>query len=63
MDLSFVQISFLIIMGVACLGMCLWLYIDNLKYELRNMTFDKEMYQRLYEIQKEYQETVKKYQK
>jgi hypothetical protein len=63
MDLSLVQIGFLVIMGVACLGMSLWLYIDSLKFKLRNMQFDRDMYQRLYEIQKDYQESVKKYQK
>ena len=47
MDLSLVQIGFLVIMGIVCLGMSLWLYIDSLKFKLRNMTFDKEMYQRL----------------
>ena len=63
MDLSLVQIGFLVIMGIACLGMSLWLYIDGLKFKLRNMQFDRDMYQRLYEIQKDYQESVKKYQK
>ena len=38
----------LILLGLS--GMSLWLYIDNLKYELRNMTIDKEMYERLYEL-------------
>ena len=63
MDLSFVQIGFLVIMAIACLGMSLWLYIDGLKFKLKNMQFDRDMYQRLYEIQKDYQESVKKYQK
>ena len=58
MDLSLVQIGFLVIMGIVCLGMSLWLYIDSLKFKLRNMTFDKEMYQ-TYEIQKDYQESGK----
>ena len=40
----------LILLGLGCVS--LWLYIDNLKYELRNMTFDKEMYERLYELYK-----------
>ena len=40
----------LILLGLGFLS--LWMYIDNLKYELRNMTFDKEMYERLYELYK-----------
>jgi len=40
----------LILLGLG--GMSLWLYIDNLKYELRNMTFDRDMYARLYELYK-----------
>lgn len=40
----------LILLGLG--GMCLWLYIDNLKYELRNMTIDRDMYVRLYELYK-----------
>jgi len=63
MDLSFVQIGFLVIIGIVCLGMFLMLYIDGLKFKLRNMQLDRDMYQRLYEIQKDYQESVEKYQK
>ena len=40
----------LILLGLGC--MSLWLYIDNLKYELRNMTCDRDMYARLYELDK-----------
>lgn len=40
----------LILLGLG--GMSLWLYVDNLKYELRNMTFDRDMYARLYELYK-----------
>lgn len=55
----------LLFYGLMLLGlgsMSLWLYIDNLKYELRNMTFDKEMYERLYELykpQKPYPQNLK----
>ena len=45
----------LLFYGLCFLGlssMALWLYIDNLKYELRHMTFDRDMYARTYELYK-----------
>ena len=55
MDFSLAQIAFLGAMGFGCLGMSLWLYIDSLKFKLRNMEFDRDMYRELYEIAKKYQ--------
>lgn len=46
------EIGLMIFLGIVCVITAVWLYIDNLKYELRNMTFDKEMYERLYELHK-----------
>lgn len=55
MDLSLTQIAFLIIIAAGCFGMSLWIYIDSLKFKLRNMEFDRDMYRELYEIAKKYQ--------
>lgn len=46
------EIGIVIFLGIACVITAVWLYIDNLKYELRNMTFDRDMYARLYELYK-----------
>lgn len=46
------EIGLMIFLGIVCIIAAIWLYIDNLKYELRQMTFDKEMYERLYELYK-----------
>ena len=43
-------IGFFIIMGLGLGLLSLWFYIEDLKYRLKNMEFDKEMYERLYEI-------------
>ena len=46
------EMGIVIFLGVVCVITAVWLYIDNLKYELRNMTFDRDMYARLYELHK-----------
>ena len=62
MDLTLFQIGSLggfVIFGV---GISLYLYIDGLKYRLRNLEIDRDFYRRMYELEKEYADVGKKHQ-
>lgn len=55
MDFSLTQIALMIVIVLGCVGMFLWIYIDSLKFKLRNMELDRDMYRELYELAKKYQ--------
>jgi len=48
--MSIELIGFFGILGLGFVFLAIWFYIEDLKYRLKNMEFDKEMYERLYEI-------------
>ena len=50
--MSIELIGFFIILGLGFAFLALWFYIEDLKYRLKNMEFDRDMYARLYELYK-----------
>ena len=61
MDFSMAEIGFVIVMAIWGIGMSLYLWIDSLKFKLKNMEYDRDLYRSLYELEKEHAQVLKKY--
>ena len=53
MDFSPTQIALMVIIALGCFGMSLWIYIDGLKFRLTNAQLDRDMWKKLYNLERD----------